>query len=241
MCGRITYYISPAEIVAAFRLFDTDGLDALEARYNLPPTGSVACVRLNTESADREAFVAKWGLIPSWAKDEKIGHGCSNARANTVDTKPAFRSAYKRQRCLVAASGFYEWDQVTPLAKGEKKQPYYFTMADSSPMTFAGLWEFWKPEGNEPVTSCTIITTDPNELMAPLHDRLPVILPSDLWDVWLDPDADPKALKGLLVPIESDALQCWPVTKDMNATVKNKQRNDSPEFIKPIQLGKTLV
>ena len=172
MCGRITYYISAAEMAMAFRLFDTDGLESLEPRYNLPPTGSVACVRQQTDTSQRESFIAKWGLIPSWAKDEKIGNGCSNARADTVDTKPAFRSSYKRQRCLVVASGFYEWDQRTPLAKGEKKQPYYFTMADSKPMAFAGLWETWKPGDREPVTSCTIITTDPNELMAPLHDRI---------------------------------------------------------------------
>lgn len=207
MCGRITYYMSPAEMTAAFRLFDTDGLESLRPRFNLPPTANLACVRQNTDSAEREGFVAKWGLIPSWAKDAKIGNSCSNARADTVDTKPAFRSAYKKRRCLVVANGFYEWDQIAPLAKGEKKQPYYFTLNDSQPMAFAGLWEYWKPEREEAVVSCTIITTTPNELMAPLHDRLPVILTNNLWDVWLDPAADPLALKSLLEPIDSEAMQ----------------------------------
>lgn len=157
----------------------------------------------------------------------------------------SYRAAYKKRRCLVVVSGFYEWDQITKLRKGEKKQPYYFTMADSPLMAFAGLWEHWHLEGHDPVTSCTVITTTPNELMAPLHDRLPVILTKDRWDIWLDPTADPEALKSLLVPIESDALRSWPVTKEMNTAaykVGDKWiRNDKPEFINPIKLNKTSL
>lgn len=195
----------------------------------------MACVRWNADVSGNEGFVAKWGLIPLWAKDVKIGGSCSNARSETVDTKPAFRSAYKKRRCLVVASGFYEWDQLTPLAKGEKKQPFYFTLRKSPVMPFAGLWETWQPDGQDVVTSCTIITSDANSLMAPIHDRLPVILPKELWDVWLDPEAAPAALKSLLVPIDSDAMQFCPVSKFVNTV-----NNDAPECIEPITLDNTL-
>ena len=149
-----------AALEGTWAVFDTDGLESLRPRFNLPPTANLACVRQDADSAQREGFVAKWGLIPSWAKDAKIGNSCSNARSETVDTKNAFRAAYKKRRCLVVANGFYEWDQLTPLAKGEKKQPFYFTLRESPVMPFAGLWETWQPAGQEAVTSCAIITTD---------------------------------------------------------------------------------
>jgi putative SOS response-associated peptidase YedK len=200
MCGRV----SEAPALSWAEYYDVMGFDLwlnLPPRYNAPPTATLACVRPG--DGQRSAFVAQWGLIPSWAKDRKIGASCSNARAETVDTKPAFRSAFTKRRCLVIANGFYEWDQRNVIPK-QPKQPYYFTMRDGNPITFAGLWETWKetPDATK-LTTCSIVTCGPNEMMEPFHDRLPVMLPRDLWDVWLDPDIEPAALKELLVPYAS--------------------------------------
>lgn len=201
----------------------------LAPRYNVPPTGLLACVRPG--DGRRSAFVAQWGLIPGWAKDRKFGAQCSNARSETVDTKPAFRVAFKTRRCLIAANGFYEWDQKHH-SKGQPKQPYYFTLRDGNPITFAGLWESWQPSaGQPPLETCTIITCVPNEIMEPLHDRMPVLLPESLWDVWLDPDVEASSLKTLLVPYSSDAMTCWPVSSRVNNV-----RNESPDLIEPIRL-----
>jgi putative SOS response-associated peptidase YedK len=156
------------------------------------PTQTVICVR---DGAEREFFQAKWGLIPSWAKDAKIGSSCINARSETIDTKPAFRRAFKKRRCLVLADGFYEWRKTD-------KQPHNITLT-SGPLFLAGLWETWtSPEG--PVESCTICTTEANEFMQALHDRMPVILPRALVDHWLDPTVtDRDELKPLLVQYPS--------------------------------------
>lgn len=201
----------------------------LPARYNVPPTGLLACLRF--ENDQRSAFVAQWGLLPSWAKDRKFGAQCANARSETVDTKPAFRSAFKTRRCLIAANGFYEWDQ-NHIVKGQPKQPYYFTLRDGHPITFAGLWESWQPAADQPaIETCTIITCGPNDIMAPFHDRSPVLLSKSLWDVWLDPEINPASLKELLVPFPSDDMTCWPVSTEVNNV-----RNESAKLIEPITL-----
>lgn len=231
MCGRVTeapalgwkdYYN-----VMQFDLWTK----TIRPSYNVTPTQSLACIR--QVDGERTAFVARWGLIPSWAKDTKIGASCSNARADTIETKPAFRSAYKKRRCLVVANGFYEWDQI----KVEKpKQPYYFTLTGDRPMTFAGLWEWWRSPEDEEIESCTIVTCGPNGLMERYHDRLPVILPSDLWDVWLDPEVEPGTLKDLLAPCDADELQVWPVSKQVNST-RGKDYHFGPECIEPIEVA----
>lgn len=237
MCGRVVEALDP-EWQEYFRLVDGERPKdekmwyEYPASYNVPPTGKLACMRL--DDGHPVAFVAQWGLIPSWAKDRKIGASCSNARADTVDTKPAFRSAYKRRRCLVIVNGFFEWDQRHAV-KGTPKQPYYFTLKDGHPFTFAGLWETWRenPE-SEPLTTCSIITTDANTLMEPFHDRTPVQIPKEMWQPWLDPEQDPAGLKDLLVPYDSDKMQFWPVSKRVNST-RGGDYIRGPECIEPIE------
>jgi putative SOS response-associated peptidase YedK len=185
----------------------------------------VQCIR---DSDQREFFTAKWGLIPSWAKDAKIGSQCINARVETVDTKPAFRSAFKKRRCLVVADGFYEW-------RNTDKQPHYITLKSGQPMAFAGLWETWKsPEG--PVESCTICTTDANNMMGRLHDRMPIILPRATVDHWLDPVVtDSEDLKPMLLQFPCDEMQSWPVAKAVGNV-----RNQGPALIAPIDAPQPL-
>ncbi|MFO0898004.1 MAG: SOS response-associated peptidase [Pirellulales bacterium] len=162
MCGRFTLRQVPHEWVKQL------ALPIFSPRYNIAPTQQVLAIR--QREGIREAVELRWGLIPSWADDPKIGNRLINARAETVATKPAFRQAYKRRRCLILADGFYEWQK-----QGKTKQPYFIHRPDDQPFAFAGLWEWWKGNVLE-IASCTIITTEANELMRPLHDRMPVIL-----------------------------------------------------------------
>jgi putative SOS response-associated peptidase YedK len=164
----------------------------------------------------------QWGLIPSWADDPKIVNRMINARAESVATKPAFRNPFKSRRCLIPADGFYEWQKTG----GKTKQPYHLGMADGRPFAFAGLWEHWR-RGGEAIDSCTIITTEPNELAATVHDRMPVILPEDAYDRWLDPKLDdPDELQSLLVPFPAKRMKAWPVS-----TLVNNPRNETPECV----------
>ncbi len=162
------------------------------------------------------------GLIPSWAKDAKIGASCINARVETVDTKPAFRSAFKRRRCLVMADAYYEW-------RKEDKEPFYISRKSDGPMAFAGLWEFWKsPDG--PVESCTIVTTEATESMDELHDRMPVILPPNDYDLWLDPEFQGKErLLSMLRPYPVEEMTAFPVS-----TIVKSPKNESPACIGPL-------
>lgn len=214
MCGRYNIRTNPhefAEILEVVRSFEGEFVP----RYNVAPTQKVLCVR---QGAEREFFEAKWGLIPSWAKDAKLAASCINARSETIDTKPAFRTAFKKRRCLVLADGFYEW-------RKSDKQPFCVSLK-SGPMLFAGIWETWQsPEG--PVESCSICTTEANELMQALHDRMPVILRPEVADHWLDPDVtDPEELKPLLSQFPGEELDAWPVSKAVGNV-----RNQGPELI----------
>ncbi|MGE3408256.1 MAG: SOS response-associated peptidase [Pirellulales bacterium] len=217
MCGRFTLRTNPHEFAGILDVLGNLS-DDFGPRYNVAPTQVVLCVR---DSDQREFFQAKWGLIPSWSKDAKIGSSCINARSETVDTKPAFRSAFKKRRCLVLADGFYEW-------RKSDKQPYYISLK-SGPTLFAGLWERWKsPDG--PVESCTICTTEANEFMSALHDRMPVILPRSFVDHWLDPNVnDPAELKPLLAQYPSEDMQAWPVSKSVGNV-----RNQGPSLVEPV-------
>ncbi|HEX9029364.1 MAG TPA: SOS response-associated peptidase, partial [Anaerolineales bacterium] len=167
-----------------------------------------------------------WGLIPSWAKDPSIGSRLINARADTLAEKPSFRSAYRRRRCLIPATGFYEW-KANPGSK--TKTPMYITLASGKPFAFAGLWENWhSPDGSQ-VLSCTIITTEPNELMAGIHNRMPVILPEEAYAVWLDAnDRGPDELNPLLKPFPAEQMAAYPVSRQVNSP-----QVDSPELILP--------
>ena len=211
------------------RLFRFGGpLPNLRPRYNVAPTQQVPIMR--TESGDGcgcQLAQVRWGLIPFWAKDAKIGYSLINARAEGIDTKPSFREAFKRgRRCLIAADGFYEWEK-----KGRAtKQPWRIILKEGEPVAFAGLWERWeKARDGVPVESCTTVTTAANELVAKLHDRMPVILAPDAHAAWLGEDgAEPSELLALLKPYAADAMRTYPVR-----TVVNSPRNDTPECIEP--------
>ena len=222
MCGRFTLATS-AETLAS--LFAGLELPPLKPRYNIAPTQMVSCIRAGNDG-DVEYAELRWGLVPSWSKDLKMGARMINARGETVGEKPAFRSAFKRRRCLILADGFYEWKK-----EDGQKQPYYVTKTDEQPFAMAGLWEVWKnKQTDEVVQSCTIITTAANKFMQPLHDRMPVILDADNRQLWLDKEFEDRShLESLLQPLAEDALRKRPVNKIVNRPI-----NDSPECIAPV-------
>lgn len=219
MCGRYTLS-STGEIVAElFRLTD---IPELSPRYNIAPTQEVPAVLVDPSGNTRQCRMLRWGLIPSWAKDSTIGSRMINARAETVAEKPSFRSAFRRRRCLLVADGFYEWKK---LERG--KQPYYIRLKDERPFAFAGLWEHWEGAGGEVIESCTIVTTEPNKLVAGLHNRMPVIVSPDGHAAWLDPaSASPDALRLLLRPYPPDEMTAYPVSTRVNSPA-----NDVPECV----------
>lgn len=196
----------------------------LPLRFNVAPTQPVGVV-LPT-AAGRRFTLMRWGLIPFWAEDPKIGSRLINARADTVATKPAFRAAFKERRCLVVADGFYEWQ-----ASDGKKQPFLIHKADDRPFAFAGLWERWRGPDGSPIETCAIITTDANDLMRPLHLRMPVILRPDDYDRWMEAKA-PEGLQSLLRPYPGRDLVATPVS-----TRVNNARNDGPECAAPLGAG----
>jgi putative SOS response-associated peptidase YedK len=222
MCGRFALYSDPFTLA---RRFEADAPAELSPRYNVAPSQNIPIVR--DEGEKRRFALARWGLIPHWAKDMKIGYSTINARAETVASKPAFRSAFRHRRCLIPADGFYEW-QVIPGSK--IKQPWFIVLVDREPMAFAGLWERWRsPEGEE-LESCSIIVTEANEIMRPIHDRMPVILAPCDWDAWLEADAkDAGGLQGLLKSYSAEGMAAWPVTMKVNSP-----RNDSVECIEAL-------
>ena len=218
MCGRFTLSTSAKTIADMF-----SGLQVPEIppSYNIAPTHQVASIRNQTE---RQFAWLHWGLLPSWAKQKKMAAKMINARCETVHEKPAYRSAFKKRRCLVLADGFYEW-----ISTPDGKQPMYITLKNNLPFAMAGLWESNRKIDDQPIESCTVVTTNANSLMAPIHDRMPVILPDDLWEAWLDPAfEDTTALQKMLQPFDSDQLQATAVSKSAN-----KVSNNSPECIKP--------
>jgi putative SOS response-associated peptidase YedK len=171
----------------------------------------------------RKLEMLRWGLIPSWAKDPEIGNRMINARGETVSEKPSFRKAFKVRRCLILADGFYEWQKTD-----NGKQPYHVRMQDGSPFAFAGLWEFWNGGGDE-MRTCAIITTEANDLMNEIHHRMPVILPPEDYDLWLDLDFDEKEpLTSLLRPCPDEAMEAYPVSRKVN-----RPANDEPGCIEP--------
>jgi putative SOS response-associated peptidase YedK len=221
MCGRYTLYAPKAEVLAD--LFGLTDVPPLEPRYNITPTQQVPAVRACTDAPGRELVLLRWGLIPSWADDLSIGNRLINARAETVASKPSFRSAFRRRRCLLVADGFYEWAQ-----EDGRKQPYYFRLKDGQPFAFAGLWEEWQ-RGGESVASCTILTTTANNLLASYHERMPVILPRQDHSPWLDRQLqDPAMLEALLRPYPSGEMAAYPVSARVN-----NPRNDDPQCLQP--------
>jgi putative SOS response-associated peptidase YedK len=223
MCGRYTYKLTWAEIIRLYRLpLDTPARN-LQARYNICPTTPVDTI---VETNGRRAIVPmRWGLIPNcWAKPLKeMKLATFNARAESVATKPMFRDAFKSRRCLIPASGYYEWKN-TP----EGKQPYYFTRADGEPMTFAGIWDEWKDsEAGEMLKSCAMLITSPNKLAAQVHDRMPVILEANDFKAWLSGETGSEALK----PAADSTLRLWPVSKRVNSS---RTSDEDSSLIEPL-------
>ncbi|MCA9077100.1 MAG: SOS response-associated peptidase [Planctomycetaceae bacterium] len=221
MCGR---YTLRARLNQLLQLYRVNSSLNWEPRYNIAPSQQVMAIRNQPDGRNREAVLLRWGLIPPWADDPRIGYKMINARAETIAEKPSFKHALKRRRCLIITDGYYEWRK-----EGTTKQPYFIHMSDESLFVFAGLWEHWKKE-DPPIDSCTIITTSPNELMAPLHNRMPVILPPDSAETWLDPDIEgPELLTTLLQPYPEDTLEAYPVS-----TLVNSPKHESSDCVEPL-------
>lgn len=218
MCGRFTNQITWRELVELYRIHDQPALN-LRPRYNVAPSQDIPIVRPSDDG--REIAIARWGLVPFWAKDLKVGYKMINAKAETVDEKPSFRNAFKSRRCLIPADGFYEWAKL----EGGEKQPYRLCLKDQVPFAFAGLWE--RNDGLE-VTSCTIITTEPNEVAGEIHNRMPAILPPEDYDAWLSAETAPADAKALLKPYEGE-MTAYPVDKAVGSP-----KNDRPELIEPL-------
>ena len=217
MCGRYSLIADLGELARRFE-FDGDWL-AFESAYNIAPTQDVLTV---VGGETRSGGFMRWGLVPWWAKNMSIGSRMINARAETVAEKPAFRNALRRRRCLVIADGFYEWQRT-----GAHRKPMRVVMRSGEPFAFAGLWSVWKdPDGNR-IPSCTIITTTANDLLRPIHDRMPVVLPREMEAFWLDRSVDdPDALRSVLSPYPNDAMEAYEVS-----TLVNSAANDGPEVI----------
>lgn len=230
MCGRFVQASSPELLVARFGV-DEVTAPVHEPSYNVAPRANVYAVRDRAEDGGRRRHLSelRWGLIPSWATDPKVGDRMINARAESLADKPAYERAFRRHRCLVPAEGFYEWQR-----RGARKQPMFIHRRDGEPMAFAGLWAAWR-DSNTPdadwMRSCTIVTTNANDAVAPLHDRMPVVLEEHDWDRWLDPDApDLDALARLLRPASDDLLVTYPVGAAVNSA-----DNDGPHLVERVE------
>jgi len=224
MCGRYTL-TSPGEVVA--EVFELVDVPPILPRYNLAPTQEAAVVRVVAPGAPRRLDPLRWGLIPYWAQDPAIGNHMINARADTVADKPAYRDSFRRRRCLVPADGFFEWKKVAP----KVKQPYLIRRQGRLPFAFAGLWSSWHgPGAARPLETFTILTTSPNDLVRPLHDRMPVVLDRRDFAAWLDPkNRDAARLQALLAPAPAAGWEAVPVSRAVNDPA-----NDTQECIEPL-------
>ena len=220
MCGRFSLTADLGELARRFE-FDGNLLD-LEPNYNVAPTQNVLTV---IDGENRRGGFIRWGLIPHWAKTASIGSRMINARAETVAQRPAFRDAFRRRRCLVLADGFYEWQRA-----GSVKKPMRIVMESEEPFAFAGLWAMWRDSEGNRIPSCTIITTEANDLLRPIHNRMPVILPREMEEFWLDRDVqDVAVLENALTAYPSELMQTYQVS-----TLVNSARNSGPQVVEPV-------
>jgi putative SOS response-associated peptidase YedK len=225
MCGRFSQQRPASELAEIFAAEPL--VDDPEPRFNIAPTDDALVV---VQRAERRAITAyRWGLIPHWADAAKVGSRMFNARAESLTSSPAFRDALRRKRCLVPVDGFYEWRR-----DGTHRQPFAIAREDGRPLVLAGLWSGWRdPTADRVVRTFTIVTTRPNDQMADVHDRMPVVLPDTAWSTWLDTAlGDPAELQGLLEPSDEIPLRIWPVSP-----LVNNVRNDGPELFVPIDLA----
>ena len=216
MCGRFAVSDTPKKLMEHFHLAE---LVDFKPSWNIAPSADILTIIADKAGA-RHMHPMRWGLIPSWAKDATIGNKLANARGETLAEKPSFRTAFKQRRCIVPATGFYEWK-----TQGGKKYPYYISNTNGEPMAFAGLWEHWQTPEGKLLHTCCLITTDPNEIMQPIHDRMPVILDREHWEEWLSPShTRTDDLQTLIAPHAAAGMQAWPVTREVN---KVGGRNDA--------------
>jgi len=226
MCGRARLSSDYSELKIRFSVPDEVPALNYPPRWNFAPTQTLPIVRFDDKAGHRTAEMMRWGLVPFWAKDIKFGFNMINAKAETIDTAPAFREAFKRRRCLVPFDSYYEWKTLGP----KDKQPYAIAMKDHRILGVAGLWETWKSPVGEAVRSFTVATTTANALTAGIHERMPAILPEDAWPMWLGEAAGtPEQLKALLGPYPSGAMAAWPVGRDVGNV-----KNDRPDLIEPV-------
>ena len=228
MCGRARLSSDVSEIKLAFSIPPQRPTPNIPANWNAAPTEDLPVVRYDVKAKERSLDVMRWGLVPYWAKDVKIGYSTINAKAEGIDSRPAFREPFQRRRCLVPFDSFYEWKKL-----GKERQPYAIALADRRLMAMAGLWDMWRSPAGETVRSFTIVTTAANPLLAPLHERMPVILDPDAWPIWLgEAPADSERLKALLAPYPADRMVVWPVDKRVG-NVKNKDAG----LVEPVALA----
>ena len=223
MCGRFTLK-RPEQV--KFERIDFSILEDLVPRYNIAPSQNVLTVV--QRGSDREATLLQWGLIPYWSNEPK---GIINARVETIDEKPSFKESFQRRRCLIIADGFYEWERM-----GKISQPYYFRMNDEAAFAFAGIWDRWRVDDRS-ITTCAIITTTANELLAKIHHRMPVILGSESFDLWLNEESRSSDLKELLTPFPADLMTSHAVSYEVNDT-----KTDDERLLRPVEpnIGVTL-
>ncbi|MDB9525499.1 SOS response-associated peptidase [Oscillatoria sp. CS-180] len=230
MCGRFAQTQSGEAIAEAFQL---SAVPELVPRYNIAPSQGISVVTQSRKTGDRDHHEKKWGLIPRWSKDSKIGQKLINARSETAAEKPSFRNAFQKRRCLIVTDGFYEWQKI----EGRTKQPYLIRLKSRSPFAFAGLWERWQnPQSEEEVFSCTILTTAANDAMTSIHHRMPVILAPEAYDTWLDTTFyNPGVMQDLLGPFDASAIETTPISNAVN-----NPRNDSASVQEPVELASAL-
>lgn len=220
MCGRFALKATPAELVTRFGL---DECADFGPRYNIPPGTDIPVIRHSPEGK-RVLHLLRWGLVPHWGKDPSIGAKLNNARGESVAEKPSFRDAFKRRRCLIPMSGFFEWK-----AEGKIKQPYYFSLKSGEPMGMGGLWESWKAPDGGILRSVCVVTTSPNAVMESIHDRMPVIVAPENWQLWLS--GMPENVAEMVAPYRDGELQAWPVSRRVSKT-----QDDDAELIEPIAM-----
>jgi putative SOS response-associated peptidase YedK len=244
MCGRYATARKRQELLDEFQIRLDATEDALEADYNVAPTKSVPAIierrpRPESEAPDaagevvRQLRAVRWGLVPSWAKDVSIGSRLINARVETVHEKPSFRKAFAQRRCLLPADGYFEWYTSQTTGAKPSKQPFFIRPKDGKIMAMAGLYERWRSPDGEWVWSCTVITTEASDDLGRIHDRMPMIVPTEQWSAWLDPaTTQPDEVRGLLVPAMTGTMEAYPVSKAVNNV-----RNNGSHLIRPLPDG----
>jgi putative SOS response-associated peptidase YedK len=229
MCGR--YRLSRRKQLIEEHFDSVSDEPDWSVRYNIAPTQPVAVIRQHPKEPVRELSLVRWGLIPSWAKDPSGAARMINARSETADSKPAFRDALKSRRCMIPADGFYEW-----MRTGKMKQPYCFEVNEGELFAFAGIWDRWKGPSGDMIETCSILTTTPNAVTAPVHDRMPVILDPDNYELWLDPGMRKVvAASDLLKPFDARLMRCYPVSTRINSVVNDDAACSAPVELAQIQ------